>query len=182
MSTCEYGHNRTCPHVICSISCDWIVDFLTCFPHVVLNASGGCTWSHTVNAYREPIHHDNIKCAKSSDLASFQAECCIDPTCAGFSWSETDGQGGCLKPAGEASEWVNGTGSDGWLKLTGPPQQFQTVTVFMEDVAPGSSQNPYHITDVWLRSHNGTHTHNFTVTVPIGGSVLVRLTPGKEHV
>lgn len=77
----------------------------------------GAGFVHTVNAYRES---NNILCDPNLSLDRMKAQCAANSDCLGFSIGQ-NGVGGCLKACTTETQWMNGTGSDGYLKVDGCP-------------------------------------------------------------
>jgi len=73
------------------------------------------------NAYLEPVPSNNILCDAKLSVDELIAKCTANAECASFSVGSS-GTGGCLKHCSETTQWINGTGNDGYVKQGGCSQ------------------------------------------------------------
>lgn len=118
-------------------------------------------YSHTTDAYQEPVPTDNIRCDPSMSVDQLKAACCADDSCASFS-AGRGGQGGCLKGCSAKTEWVNGTGNDGYTKTGGC------------GAAP-SGGGAFEVRDLFKRKDLGTWHGSFWAEVDESSLMMLRL-------
>lgn len=116
-------------------------------------------FTHTDNAFLEPVPADNILCDDTLSVDELKARCEATSDCASFAGKV--GHGGCLKRCSENTRWVNGTGNDGWHR----------------DNACGSSADKtrFEVRDLFRGKDLGAFTGSFWREVDESSLMLLRV-------
>jgi hypothetical protein len=137
------------------------------------NSTAPCPkWDITTDGYNETANPG--ACFNDAQLADVEQTCCSDPTCAGFSFAPTSGNG-CYKQF-PLNGFVNSSIYDGYLKpgATPSPGLPADITIFFADV---NLLSPVTVYDVWAGQSLGQFSGSFTAhAVPYQGTALYRFT------
>ena len=134
-----------------------------------------CTaWNETANGYYDsaPSGSGGADCFTSLTLDAAKAQCCADPSCAGFS---IDASGdGCNKPNSLGPFTPSSTYSGHFKPSFAPPTNPSDITINFSDI---NLKSPVTVYDIWTQASLGQFTGSFTAkAVPYHGTAFYRMT------
>jgi len=138
---------------------------------VLLNKIGvdDCEWNVTEGKYLEG---GNIWCGTwDKGVAEARSQCCGNPKCKSFSFSNDGSQGGCLKNSIEG--YVINPKYDGWARAGGGGGGSIYMSFKFSDV--GFSDKKAKVRDLWAQKDLGVFTNSFGTNVTSMGVRMIKL-------